>query len=205
MEAIEAWKQEPFKAHFGQVVSPILSSELEPTSDQGKIGMSDGLDLFAAEFDRVKAHEARWSSKPSIAYLDSPEAILATLKAPSKLALFENKKAYFNPEGGFARASDAMRTLLELCRAAGVQFEVGDAIKLVLKDGQCLGAELRDGRKLFGDLTVAACGGWAPSLLPDLKDCLVATGQVWATVKLTAEEMLLYKDMPVVACAPTGL
>jgi glycine/D-amino acid oxidase-like deaminating enzyme len=156
-------------------------------------------------FDVFKELQARHNPACCYEELQAPENIVAAINAPSHPSLFHISTALLNPTSGFARASDAMATMLRLCQDAGVRFEVGDARRLLFRDDECTGVELQDGRRLSSPLIVLACGGWTPTLCPDLRDFMTATGQVVATVRLTEDEMPSYSKMPVMISTETGL
>jgi predicted Rossmann fold flavoprotein len=57
------------------------------------------------------------------------------------------------------RAVDIVDALVGACRRAGVRFARGRAVKLLLKDGSCLGAVTEEGAEYRAQRTIIATGG----------------------------------------------
>lgn len=114
-------------------------------------------------------------------------------------------EGYVNWLSGWVDAEKAMRFLRKRCEERGdIEFLVGEVVGLLeISSGEVKGVELKDGRKVMGDLTVLAAGSWTTGLI-DLEGRAASTGQVMAYVKVTKEEEEKWKDIPVVLNMTTG-
>jgi len=115
-------------------------------------------------------------------------------------------EGYVNWLSGWADAEKAMRFVRKRCEERGdIKFLVGEVVSLLeVPSGEVKGVELKDGRKVMGELTVLAAGSWTTGLI-DLEGRAVSTGQVMAYVKVTEEEEEKWKDIPVVWNMTTGM
>jgi glycine/D-amino acid oxidase-like deaminating enzyme len=80
----------------------------------------------------------------------------------------------WEPEAGVLRARDATRTLAEQAVAAGASLVLAEARPAA--DG---GVVLGDGRRLFADRVVWACGAWLPALFGALADLRITQQDVF--------------------------
>ncbi|KAL1404827.1 hypothetical protein Q8F55_008437 [Vanrija albida] len=118
---------------------------------------------------------------------------------------FADCYAYHNECGGWAEAARATEAAVAKARAAGVTFRCGTAKKLVVNGGRVTGVVTEENADAYtADLVVLCCGSWTPTLVPDLKENLLPTGQVVGFVQLTPEEHERYKDVPVTMTALNG-
>lgn len=143
----------------------------------------------------VRIYEAGGSATKPV-MLDSDQSYQSAMNiAESYLLGPRPDLAYFNDQSGWSAARDAMVAVAQKCRALGVRFESGLGQRLLIEDGDVRGVECTDGRQLrAGDLTILAAGSWTCAVLPELRDRLVATGQVIATIQLSPAEAALYKN-----------
>ncbi|HKE15533.1 MAG TPA: FAD-dependent oxidoreductase [Kofleriaceae bacterium] len=85
---------------------------------------------------------------------------------------------YYNPQGGWAEATEVVRHLLGEARDAGVAVRGGCAARAIAEaDGRAAGLVLADGAVIAADLVVVASGAWAGQLSPALARALRASGQ----------------------------
>ncbi|KIY44628.1 nucleotide-binding domain-containing protein [Fistulina hepatica ATCC 64428] len=84
--------------------------------------------------------------------------------------------------GGYTIANNCCTYGQYLARKAGVEFILGEAGKVseIVKDTtggtlRATGVKTADGKFRFADLVIVACGGWTPSLLPEVSDRLETT------------------------------
>jgi glycine/D-amino acid oxidase-like deaminating enzyme len=78
---------------------------------------------------------------------------------------------YFNPSGGWARASRVVVGLARHARAAGVAI-VEASVERITDDGAIVG-----GRAMRAELVLVANGSWAATLLPELAGLVRPVGQ----------------------------
>jgi sarcosine oxidase/L-pipecolate oxidase len=88
-----------------------------------------------------------------------------------------------------------MKEMAKQCREAGVSFAAGQVNEFIVEHGDVKGARTKDGTVYKASkLIVLAAGSWSPAILPELANNLTATGQVLATIQLTAEEAQRYSQ-----------
>ncbi|KAI5895290.1 nucleotide-binding domain-containing protein [Schizophyllum commune H4-8] len=96
-----------------------------------------------------------------------------------KLAVFKwEGDGVLDMTGGYTVADKACAYAQYLCTKAGVKFvfgEAGKAVNLVKEGGKVVGVKTIDGQVHSADLVILACGGWTPSLLPEVCDRLETT------------------------------
>lgn len=113
---------------------------------------------------------------------------------------FPNWKGGFRRTGaGWVFARGALMSAYHEAERLGVKFitgPAGDVKILLLENGDIIGAETADGTRHRASTTILAAGAQAPSLL-DCKDQLRPTAWTLAHIKMTPEECLLYKNLPV--------
>ncbi|KAI8933130.1 hypothetical protein NX059_009771 [Plenodomus lindquistii] len=106
---------------------------------------------------------------------------------------------YCNRSSGWADARKAVVGLRDQCIEAGVSFICGARGTVVSfeKDaaGNILTAKTASGSKIQGDYFILSAGAWS-SKLADMYSSTIATAQVLAFIKLTPEEMVTLKEMP---------
>lgn len=80
--------------------------------------------------------------------------------------------------GGFVLASRACAFALWICRGLGVSVHLGEGCGLqrLVKDGERVtGIITKDGTKHDADIVIIACGGWTPSLIPEVERLIETT------------------------------
>ncbi|GJN94332.1 hypothetical protein Rhopal_007406-T1 [Rhodotorula paludigena] len=190
LDAIAQWRSPRWREHFHECGIVVGSHESHPQA--GYVRKSYQLNVDA---DDASVEELREGERLREFY---PEGV--------ELGTFPGHVAYKNNIGGWAASRDAVVSALDLSRALGVQCVCGEASTLLhTADGTDVrGVRLRDGRTLEADIVILATGSWTPQLLPELaKNCL-PTGQTVATIQLTEEERIRYKDIPVSLFLDTG-
>lgn len=79
---------------------------------------------------------------------------------------------------GFVLASKSCTFALHLCRIAGVHLHLGPdhALDVLVRSGKTVtGIRTASGKQYSADLTMIACGGWTPSLVPQAEKLLETT------------------------------
>lgn len=85
---------------------------------------------------------------------------------------------YFNPVGGWAESGQVIAQLAHEVRKAGVVLQENIQLdRLLEKEGRVIGALGTDGIERKADYTLLATGAWTPTLLPELREVMWATGQ----------------------------
>lgn len=102
--------------------------------------------------------------------------------------------------GGTAIADKACCFALHKCRRLGVKLtlsaEAGCLDKLVYDGGRVAGIKTRNGKLHMAKLTILACGGWTPSLLPQLDGLCETTAGSVALLKIPKSSPLYSRFAP---------
>jgi sarcosine oxidase / L-pipecolate oxidase len=106
---------------------------------------------------------------------------------------------------GFVLASRACAFALYHCRKLGVNAYLGPdyGLKSLIKKGKkVIGLVTNDGNEHFGDIIIVACGGWTPSLLPEIEQLVETTAGSVLSIRLPEDRKDLWdkyapEDFPV--------
>ena len=175
--------------------------------NNGHLTLSDEAEL--PDFERQSvANTARAGQEPTqLATNDPTDEALAVAKgweycmdpfrrAPRGL----NNVGLVDTIGGTAIADKACRFALHKAQRLGVKFifgaEAGCLVNLVQDGGSVTGINTRDGRQHAAKLVVLACGGWTPSLLPQLDGLCETTAGSVALLKIPKSSTLYNRFAP---------
>jgi sarcosine oxidase/L-pipecolate oxidase len=181
-EAIEEWRKPPWAAYYHE--SGLLS-----------VAPADNPNSYV-KGSIQKQKELYGGLPPHLHVLDNSEAIRAAARTKAPLGTFDGMEGCLNTASGWAWARGAMDELARRVREAGVKIVQGEVTELLIQDGDVKGAKTAHG-DVKGDLTILAGGGWSASLVPELGNLLLASGQAVAAIQLDEEEAKIYADMPV--------
>ncbi|KAF2122990.1 FAD dependent oxidoreductase [Lophiotrema nucula] len=100
--------------------------------------------------------------------------------------------AFLDTSAGLTYADKACIWVRHLCEKAGVHFVLGpsegkldDLIVEPRGDSkQVKGLRTKDGKEHFADVTIVACGGWTPGIIPDVEGVLETTAGSVVTIDL---------------------
>lgn len=114
---------------------------------------------------------------------------------------FPGWTGYHKPDGaGWVHARKALVAASAEAQRLGVRFVEGtprgEVVRLVVRDGDVLGAETADGQRHLADRTVLAAGAAAPQLL-DFENQLRPTAWTLGHIQMTEEEARVYRNLPV--------
>lgn len=181
-EASKAWMEDAvFRPHYhdtGYVIAACqprylqeLYEEERPTAERGFVEVNS-----AEEFRRTM-----------------PEGVLT--------GEFPQWKGWWKKDGcGWVHARKALVAAAEEAQRLGVRLVTGNpqgVVKaLLVEHGDVRGAVTADGVEHRADRTILCAGANAPQLI-DMKDQLRPTAWTLAHIKMTDEEMQLYKNLPV--------
>lgn len=109
--------------------------------------------------------------------------------------------ALLDTQSGFVYADKACRYALHKAESLGVQFVFGEPTGKFLSflentDSQVTGVRTADGAVHTAELTIMACGGWTPSLLPQLDNLCETTAGSVAIFQLPPEKTLWDRFAP---------
>lgn len=99
-------------------------------------------------------------------------------------------QGYFDAVGGFVYADKACRYALHLAQELGIKFvldkQKGLFERFYESNGTVQGIITSDGAIHQANLTIIACGGWSPSVLPELDGLCETTAGSVATIQIPA-------------------
>ena len=205
----EDWKQHFHKSGSKRVEHPLeasglclsfISAVIVASSELGSHGEAY---LTGSRNTQQALFEAgRQESGPVDLQSDESFEAALGLKTP-RHGVTRPPLAYSNKASGWADSRGALDTMAQKCREAGVSFAAGQVNQLIIENGDVRGARLKEGEEYYADdLVILAAGSWSPAVFPELKDAVTATGQVLATIQLTAEEADEYSRTVSEAVAP---
>ncbi|KJK63999.1 FAD dependent oxidoreductase [Aspergillus parasiticus SU-1] len=115
--------------------------------------------------------------------------------------------SFFNNSGGWADAGLASARVAARCIAAGVSFITGPDGQVTdfekRADGTIEAVRTSSGNRITGDKFIVATGAWTASLVPSWNS-MVAAAQIVGYMRLTPEEMIRLRNMPVYFNLSTG-
>lgn len=114
---------------------------------------------------------------------------------------------FYNTNAGWADAGKAIGRLAARCVHAGVSFMTGPNGHVIdfekSADGSIKQVHTADGNKVEGEKFIVATGAWTASLVPAWNSMLAA-GQIVGYLRLTPEEAVKLKNMPIYFNFSTG-
>lgn len=116
--------------------------------------------------------------------------------------------AFCNTSAGWADAGLATARLAARCVAAGVSFITGPDgnvtdLEKAPEDGSIRAVRTSSGNRVQADTFIVASGAWTATLVPAW-NTMVAAAQIVGYLRLTPEEMVRLKDLPIYFNLSTG-
>lgn len=124
---------------------------------------------------------------------------------------------YYNPSAGWVDAGRAVEVLAREVVKMGVEYEVGEARRIVWKDGRVQGVQVESGRVYMADKILLATGAWTSEVMASLEEELgltetervesqvSATGVCVAHFQLSEDDKEVYARLPVVVYGGSGI
>ncbi|EAW13713.1 NAD(P)/FAD-dependent oxidoreductase [Aspergillus clavatus NRRL 1] len=196
-EAYDLWKTPEYSEAFHQ--TPCLWVSQEGTPEQP-------VQSRAAEYSRktrrvLTEMGQEWHAVPNV-----EEARKRFPALSGRLATL-GFDGFYNTNAGWADAGLAVQRLAGRYVAAGVNFITGSSGHVVdfeyTPTGEITAVKTKNGNRIEGDKFVAATGAWTASLIPSWNS-MVAAGQVVGYVRLTPEDIVALKDLPIYFNFSTG-
>ena len=135
--------------------------------------------------------------------LASKEDFQASMPKGVLTGEFPGWKGWWKKAGtgaGWVHARKAMESVAREAKRLGVAFvsgeEAGKAVELITEDGDVKGVKTKDGRVRRAQKTILCAGANAAGLLK-FHNQLLPKAWTLAHIKMTPEEVELYKDLPV--------
>ncbi|KAH8431425.1 NAD(P)/FAD-dependent oxidoreductase [Aspergillus melleus] len=116
---------------------------------------------------------------------------------------------YYNPSAGWVDAGMALQVMTREAINLGVDYQVGEAKRIVLGNGRVEGVQTESGRVYKADKVLLATGAWTSQLMSSVEDELglaeaervesqvSATGVSVAHFQLSESEKEVYNQLPV--------
>jgi len=145
--------------------------------------------------------QTRNSDDKSFVELNTAEEFRRTMPEGVLTGDFAGWKGWYKSTGaGWVHARKSLVAAVTEAERLGVKFVTGsphgEVTELIRADGDIKGVRTADGRKHYADRTILCAGANADSLL-DFKDQLRPTAWTIAHIKMTKDEAMLYKKLPV--------
>ncbi|KIW76373.1 hypothetical protein Z517_11119 [Fonsecaea pedrosoi CBS 271.37] len=190
-EAIECWEEWNQEISTGRCVPDGMTRADKVFINNGHLSLTDRDELPEFEKATIRNMERAGSSDTQLITTDSQHEEIARERGFSyAMDPFERKskgKSYLgvlDTTGGIAIADRACRFALHKAKEMGVRFvlhpDAGCFEAFCHDDRQRVtGIRMRDGRKHLASKVIMACGGWTPSLIPELDGiCETTAGSV---------------------------
>ncbi|KAH8894135.1 putative sarcosine oxidase [Thozetella sp. PMI_491] len=191
LEAVAGWSQWNDELKSGQTVPPGMSTADRVWANNGNISMTDG--DVVPEFEAASIRSLPKGTQ--LVSIDEKDQQTAKVKG-FNIEPFKRQRpdrpnvAVLDITGGTAFADKACRFALHKARSYGVKFVLdrvaGDLKELLRAPGSqdVLGIKTADGKTHTAQLTILACGGWTPSILPALDGLNETTAGSVALLKI---------------------
>ncbi|PSN61690.1 putative sarcosine oxidase [Corynespora cassiicola Philippines] len=204
-EAIAAWKQWNEDLASGKDLPPGLTSSDRVFFNCGHLGFSDADTLTEFELATLKSMEEQGHADTQFDTTNPKHIAAATSKGinidPLNRATKGKRNAgLFDSTGGVAVADKACFLALHKARRHGARFvldPVAGAFADFIREGSKItGITTKDGKQHLAALTIMACGGWTPSLLPQLDGLCETTAGSVVMYKIPRESKLWDRFAP---------
>lgn len=179
-EAVVSWKQWNFDLETGVDGPPGMSREDRVFIQCGSLSLTNSEELPECEKATVQKMEAAGHNDTHLITTDSRHCGIAEDRGLScmidlfkRIVRGKSNVSVLDSTGGVAIADKACRVALRKARRLGAKFGFGPSAGtfdqlLADANGKSIGIKTKDGQTHLAELTIMACGGWTPSLLPEL-------------------------------------
>ncbi|KAL1597295.1 hypothetical protein SLS60_008879 [Paraconiothyrium brasiliense] len=186
-EAIASWKQWNSDLENGIDVPEGMSRADRVFIQCGSLNLTDGDELPEFEKATIKNMEDAGHIDTQLITTNREHYTIAQSRGmgPAMDPFLREKRGKSNvgvldSTGGVAIADKACRLALQKARKFGARFVLDPSAGafdgfMTTSGGDIIGIQTKDGIRHPAKLTIMACGGWTPSLLPDLDGLCEAT------------------------------
>lgn len=204
LDAITKWREWNDEISSGQALPPGFSSKDKLFVNNGCVTLTTGLELDSFEAETAK-NMARVGLQQSQVNLHNPQHVQQARSKGFGFAVdafdIRQASATLDVLSGFAYADKACSFALHKAEKLGVRFVLGPSeglFQTLLEsvDGRVSGVRTADGISHPAELTVMACGGWTPTLLPELDHLCETTAGSVAMFQLPPDQALWDKFAP---------
>ncbi|KAF7552684.1 hypothetical protein G7Z17_g4157 [Cylindrodendrum hubeiense] len=191
-EALKIWNAWHEELRLGgAAVPPGMTSDDVVWINNGNISLTDADTLPGFERDTVQGMEAAGHRGTQLINNEEDHLRLAEEKGFAEAMQPFSKKllGVLDTTGGTAIADKACRFALHKAKSLGVQFVLdpkAGRFKSTIEDasGKVTGIRTADGKFHAAAMTIVACGGWTPTLVPDLDGLAETTAGSVVILKL---------------------
>ncbi|KAF7596106.1 hypothetical protein BBP40_003368 [Aspergillus hancockii] len=193
LEAIKVWESWNEFIANGTILPPGMTTDDRVYVNCGNYHFGDHGDHAGLNtFEKASVENITQAGLGHTQYLftSRPEEVARAQKDgygyavdPFNLSTNGQHTGYLDMIGGFTYADKACRYALHLAQQLGVHFvldrQAGCFRDFQEQNGQVTGIKTGDGKVHAAVLTIIACGGWTPSLLPEMDGlCETTAGSV---------------------------
>ncbi|KAK2758871.1 sarcosine oxidase [Colletotrichum kahawae] len=208
IEALEGWSAWNEELATGKTLPPGLTTTDRVFVNNGNLSASDSASLPQFEQDTVDNMEAAGHKNTQLITISPTHQKIAEEKGFAfgmdpfrRLKRGMKAAGVLDTTGGMAVADKACRFALHKAASQGVNFildpEAGALESLVYADNnKVAGIKTRDGKAHAAKLTILACGGWTPSLLPSMDGLCETTAGSVVLLKIPRESPLFDRFAP---------
>ncbi|KEY75001.1 hypothetical protein S7711_01343 [Stachybotrys chartarum IBT 7711] len=206
-EAIAVWHEWNQELAAGAAVPPGLTKEDRVFVPNGNISLSNASELPSWETACIEGMERAGYPDTQLATTDRRHRQVATSKGwDFAMDPFQRERrgkpniGVLDSTGGMAVADKACRFALHKAKSLGVKFvygpEAGHFDSFCYEGSKVVGIKTRDNKTHPAAMTIVACGGWTPVLLPELDGLAEATAGSVALLKIPRESALWTRLSP---------
>ncbi|OHW89822.1 sarcosine oxidase [Colletotrichum incanum] len=207
IEALDGWNSWNEELATGKTIPPGLTTEDRVFVNNGNLSLSDSETLPQFEQETVDNMEAAGHKDTQLITIDKSHQRLAAEKGWTfgmdpfhRLKRGLKAAGVLDTTGGMAVADKACLFALHKAASQGVNFildeKAGALAHLVFDGKRIIGIKTCDGKTHSARLTILACGGWTPSLLPAMDGlCETTAGSVFL-LKIPRESLLFDRFAP---------
>ncbi|KAL1964797.1 hypothetical protein VTN77DRAFT_6664 [Rasamsonia byssochlamydoides] len=206
LEAIEQWEAWNEDLARGQDLPPGMTSKDRIYVSCGNYHLGDEPGLNP--FETLSVQNLTKAGKGHTQYiLTEPGEVERAKKDgygyavdPFRLSKDGKYSGYLDTIGGFVYADKACRYSLHKAHRLGVKFVLdktaGQFEGFHEEDGKVVGVKTKDGKLHPTALTIVACGGWTPTLLPEMDGLCETTAGSIAMIQIPADSPLRERFSP---------
>jgi len=207
-EAIEAWKEWNAELASGKNLPPAMNSSDRVFINCGSLSITDSEELHPFDLATIETMESQGHKDTQLITNDPRHVAIADSRGQKGTCdpFHRNRRGksvlgVLDSPGGVTIADKACRFALHKARQFGARFvldPVAGAFEslIISSSGKVQGIKTKDGKSHLAELTIMACGGWTPTLLPELDGLCEATGGSVVMYKIPRSSALWDRTSP---------
>ncbi|ETS86652.1 hypothetical protein PFICI_00480 [Pestalotiopsis fici W106-1] len=204
LDAISKWKMWNEEIRSGKTTPPGFSTSDKLFVNNGTVTMTSGLELDQFEKDTLESMERMGLRDTQINLHDLEHVQRAQAKGfgfAVNAFDIKNISSTLDVQSGFVYADRACHFARHKSESLGVKFVLGSpqgvfSSFLENAQGHIAGVKTADGASHAAELTIMACGGWTPALLPQLDHLCETTAGSVIMFQLPPDQALWSKFAP---------